>query len=472
MTVTFSSLDTAGRPIPRGRSVRSTVGFAATAMLVSYLPFSATNGALGTIGAATGAGTSTLQWVTDAFTVALTGGVLCGGALAERFGRRRVTIAGLLATVLGTLTGWLAGGAHGAGAVHVLWIAQAVSGIGGGLVMSATLSLIALTAPSPAARTRAIAVWAACNVVGLGAGPFLAGAIGEAATWRWMFPPLTALAIATAAFGEACSREVAPVRGTQTDRSGQLLGTLGLVALVFGVIRGGSAGWASPLTLAGLAAGVVLLVAFLLVERRAAAPTISPALFASRGFAAAGLAAAAALFTVIGIVFVLSIYLAGRGVSDLGIAERLGCLFAGNALASVASGPLQTRVGSRPVLIAALVVAVGGLVALLGADGPQLADLSWRLLIVGAGCGTAVASSTVVAVQSATGPLTAMAGTANNVIRQLGGALGVAVIGAVLAAGLAAGRTPLYAVRTCLAVLLVVLAASAVLSGALLARRS
>jgi MFS family permease len=441
-------------------------------MLVSYLPFSATNGALGRIGAATGAGTGTLQWVTDAFTVALTGGVLIGGALAERFGRRRVTIAGLLATVLGALTGCLAGGAHGANAVHLLWVGQAIAGIGGGLVMSATLALIALTAPSPAARTRSIAVWAGCNVVGLGAGPFLAAAVGQAAGWRWMFPPVAALAILTAAFGAARSREIASAGGAQTDRAGQLIGTLGLVALVFGVIRGGSAGWTSPLTLAGLAGGVALLGTFLLVEHRAAVPTVSLALFASRGFNAAGLAAAAALFTVISIVFVLSIYLTGRGVNDLGVATTLGCLFAGNALASVASGPLQTRVGSRPVLIVGLAVAVIGLVALLGADGPQLAGLSWRLLIVGAGCGTAVASSTSVAVQSVTGPLAAVAGTASNVIRQLGGALGVAVIGGVFAAGMTAGRTPLDVVHTCLTVLLAVLATSAVLVGALLVRRT
>jgi MFS family permease len=460
---------TEGLSVATGRSVRSTVGFAASAMLVSYLPFSATNGALGRIGAATGAGPGALQWVTDAFTVALTGGVLVGGALAERFGRRRVTIAGLLATVLGALTGWLAGGAHGAGAVHLLWIAQAIAGVGGGLVMSATLALIALTAPSPAARTRSIAVWAAGNVVGLGAGPFLAAA---AANWRWMFPPVAVLAILTAAFGAARAREVASAGGTQTDRTGQLTGTLGLVSLVFGVIRGGSAGWTSPLTLAGVAGGVILLAAFLLVEQHAAAPTISPALFASRGFNAAALGAAAALFTVIGIVFVLSIYLAGRGVNDLGVATTLGCLFAGNALASVASGPLQTRVGSRPVLIAGLAVAAVGLVALLGADGPQLAGLSWRLLIVGAGCGTAVASSTSVAVQSVTGPLAAVAGTANNVIRQLGGALGVAVIGGVFAAGMTAGHAPLDVVHTCVAVLLAVLATSAVLVGALLARRA
>src|SRR5215469_6523544 len=176
--------------IATGRSVRSTVGFAATAMLVSYLPFSATNGVLGSIGAATGVGTGTLQWVTDAFTIALTGGVLSGGALAERFGRRRVTIAGLLATVLGALAGWLAGGAQGADAVHGLWAAQAIAGVGAGLVMSATLALIALTAPSPTARTRSIAVWAAANVVGLGAGPFLASASSGAAGWRWMFPPI------------------------------------------------------------------------------------------------------------------------------------------------------------------------------------------------------------------------------------------------------------------------------------------
>ena len=212
----------------------ATVGFASAAMLVSYLPFSAVNGVLGAIGSAAGVGTSGLQWVTDAFTVALTGAVLSGGALAERYGRRRVTVLGLALTVVGCLTGFVAGGIAGAGAVHGLWAGQAVAGIGAGLVMSATLSLIAATAPTPAARTRAIALWAAANVAGLGSGPFLSAAVPS---WRWIFPPVALLSLGVAAFGAVRSHEVRAGTAARPDRLGQLAGTAGVLALVYGVIQ-------------------------------------------------------------------------------------------------------------------------------------------------------------------------------------------------------------------------------------------
>src|SRR5216684_1773056 len=103
----------------RRRSTAATVAFAA--MLVSYLPFSAVTGVLGAIGASSGVGTHQLQWVTDAFTVALTGAVLSGGVLADRYGPRLITLVGMTLTVASTLVGWLTGILHGVGAVHLLW---------------------------------------------------------------------------------------------------------------------------------------------------------------------------------------------------------------------------------------------------------------------------------------------------------------------------------------------------------------
>ena len=367
------------------RTATATVGFAAAAMLVSYLPFSAVNGALAGIGADERAGTGQLQWVTDAFTVALTAAVLSGGALAERRGRRRVTVGGLALTLLGSGLGWVAGGRTGAGSLHLLWGGQAVAGLGAGLVMSATLSLIAATAPSPAARTRGIAVWAAANVVGLGAGPFLAAAATAVAPgpggWRWLFPPVALLAALVAAYGLGAAREVASRSATRADLLGQAVGTLGIVALVFGVIRAGGDGVTAPAAVAGLGTGVLVLAGFLLLERRAPAPVLRPALFASPGFSAATLAAATALFTVIGVVFVGGLGFAGQHVGAAGIAVRLGCLFAGNAVASVAAGRLQARVDPRAVLLGALLVAAVGLLTLLlpaAGFAAGLGDLGWR----------------------------------------------------------------------------------------------
>lgn len=158
-----------------------------------------------------------------------------GGFLAERYGRRLLTVVGMALTAVGSVIGWFSGSFAGPSAVHGLWIGQAVAGVGAGLVMSATLSLIAATAPSPEARTRNIAIWAAANVVGLGTGPFLSAAVPS---WRWLFPPLVLLAVVVAGFGLARSQE--KVSGAaRPDLLGQVVGTLAVVALVFGAIRAG-----------------------------------------------------------------------------------------------------------------------------------------------------------------------------------------------------------------------------------------
>jgi MFS family permease len=147
-----------------------TIAFACVAMLVSYLPFSAVNGVLGAVGASTGASTSDLQWVTDAFTVALAGTVLSAGVLAARYGRAGVTLAGLALTGLGAGVGLASGAASHPDAVYVLWAGQAIAGVGGGLVMSESLELIVAAAGSVAQRTQAIGLWAGANVVSLGGG--------------------------------------------------------------------------------------------------------------------------------------------------------------------------------------------------------------------------------------------------------------------------------------------------------------
>lgn len=463
------------RPAQRMRSTVATAGFASAAMLVSYLPFSAVNGALGAIGAGAHASTAQLQWVTDAFTVALTAALLFGGVAAERRGRRRLTVVGLGLTVLGSVLGWIAGGLRGVDSVHLLWEAQAIAGAGGGLVMSASLSLIATTVSSPASRARWIAVWAAGNVIGLGMGPFLAGAatalVAGPDAWRWLFPPVVALALLVAAFGLCAAREARAVAAPRTDPVGQVLGTVGVLALVSGVIDAGSDGLAAPAAAGGLIAGVVLLGGFLLWERRAASPTLRPALFASAGFSAATLAAAAVLFTVIAVVFVSSLGFTGQGIGSFGVATRIGCLFLGNAVASVVAGRLNGRFDPRGVLVAGLVVTAGGLGTLLvPGSGADLASVGWRLALTGTGCGVVVATSTVVALRSVPADLTGMAAIAHNVVRQLGGALGAAVVGGVLASRLAAGVDPATATRACMAFLLVLVLFTTVTTAVLFGR--
>ncbi|MCU7730733.1 MFS transporter [Actinoplanes sp. KI2] len=422
-------------------------------MLVSYLPFSAANGALGAIAATTGAHTSDLQWVTDAFAVALGATVLSAGVLGDLYGRRRIAVLGLGLTVAGTSLDVVAGATS---AIRLLWAGQALAGVGGGMVMSATLALIAV-------RPRTIPLWAAAVVAGLGAGPFIASAVTGYTAWQWTFAPIAVLASATAAFGLARSGESSAPAGRRLDIPGQVTGSAGIAALTFAVISGGSTGWSAPATVAAFAVAAAGLAAFALVEHRSPAPLFRPALFASRGFTAAGLSATAVLFAMGGGAFVLSLFFSGRQVDALGIALRLGCLFAANALASLAAGPLQSRFGSRPVLVGGLVIAALGAMSLFTvAAGTGLGGFAWRLFLLGTGSGLVMATSSTVAVQSVPGPLAGMAGAGNNAMRQLGAALGPAVLG--MSAGARAGAVgAVHLTAAVLAILFAVTAAAAAL---------
>ncbi|MGH8269644.1 MAG: MFS transporter, partial [Steroidobacteraceae bacterium] len=448
------------------------IAFACVAMLVSYLPFSSVNGVLGAVGASTGASTGDLQWVTDAFTVALAGTVLSGGVLAARYGRARLTLAGLALTGVGSALGLASGAVSYDYAIHVLWASQAIAGIGGGLVMSASLQLIVAAAGSPGERVRAIGFWAGANVVALGGGPFLSGWFSDWTSWRWLYVPVLALVLLTILFGLLVSDRASEANRDRLDWAGQLTASAGIIALVYGVIRAGSMGWTSAPAIVGIGLGLVLLAGFIVLERRVSNPVIEPRLFVSPGFSAAGLAAMAALFAVIGTVFVLSLYFAHRGNSGLGIALRLGALFAGNAIASVSASRLQARFNPRIVLVSGLIIAAAGQVTLLTlGDHTGLAGAAWRLVLFGIGCGLVIATGTVVAVQSAPPRYAGTAGAANNAVRQIGAALGTAVIGGIFARKIAAGTSYSSAIHLSVAILAGVLLATALIAGALLSLR-
>ena len=343
------------------RTSGSTAALACAAMLVSYLPFSAVNGELGTIGRQLNATSRELGWVTGSFTIALVVAIVIGSVLSRRFGSRFLTLVGLTAGVCASAVGFAC---H---SLPSLWAAQALIGVGAGTVMTASLSLIGATAVSTAARTRSIAIWAGANVAGLGLGPFIAILATSVGGWQWLYLPVVVLAIAVVVFGS--------LRALEAPRSSSKGAPLSSV----------------------------------------------PRLLAIPPYSAAALAAFVMLFTVIGVVFTVSLSLSQHGVDALGIALALGCLFAGNAAASVAAGSLQLRLGARKVLVAGLVVTVLGLLV-AGHSSPEVGDLSWRLALVGLGAGLVIATSSALAIRTSPPELMAVAGTGNSAIRQLGGA--------------------------------------------------
>lgn len=415
----------------------SSIAFACAAMLVSYLPFSAVNGVLGELGAVTQASSADVQWFADAFALALAAVVLPAGSLSERLGARTVTLAGLGSTGLGGATFALAGSVPADRAAAVLWIAQAISGTGGGAVMSASLALITRATSDPLTRRRGIAVWAAALTCGLGAGPFVAAGILAIAPWQLLSLPVLVLAMLTIGFGAWRVVEPAAARRRRVDAVGSVLSTVTICALVYAVIQIGSVGWGQPATLIAIAIAVIGFTAFLRSQRHGEDRMLPLTLFKSRSFTAASIAAGAMLFSIVGTVFTMSLLFAHTGSTTIDIALRLSCLFAANAVASVAAARLQSTLGSTRVLIGGLGLAAIGAasISLAGADG-SFGNYAWRMAIFGFGGGLVMATASAVAVSEVPAPLAAVAGAANNALRQVGAALGAAVLGSVLASQL------------------------------------
>ena len=393
---------------------------ASAAMLVSYLPFSAVNGSLGTIEAATGASTAGLQWASDAFAAALASVVLVAGALGARYGHRSVAVAGLLLTALGTLLSDLAGVAG----LPALWAGQALAGVGAGLVMSATLALVSATAVD---RSRSIALWAGALVLGLGGGPFVAAAALAVAPWWTMFAPVAIAAVASAAWLRVVAPRSAAQASSAIDRPGIALAVAAVATLTVAIIE--------LATLPAIAAGL-LLVAFVVRERRASLPMLDLSLFGRPAFNAAGLAAAAVLFAIAGMVFVLGLFFASaQGASPLHVALLLGVLFAANASGGPVAARIQQRAVARVPLLLGLVLAATGALGLLTLT-PETGAVGTAtpLVVLGFGAGLVMSTASTVAVSAAAAQTAAMAGAANNALRQLGATLGPAVLGGAVAA--------------------------------------
>lgn len=415
-------------------SATRTVVIAVLSIFVTYLPINGVAGALSTIAADTGASTGVLQWVSVAYVIPMAAAVLSGGRLGDLYGRRRLLLIGLVAATIGAV---VAGTADllGSTAIGVLITGQAIAGTGGGLILPTTLALIASAQPDPRQRGRAIAAWATGTVGGLAAGPLVAGIVLTVGSWGWIFVPALVLGASASMLAALLLPESTDPAVRGLDWAGQLTAALGLAAIIFGVIQGGSVGWAAPPAVAGLSIGSALLTAFVVIESRVTAPLVELRLFRSLGFSAAVAAAAAVLMVIVGVMFLLSLHL-GRtqSLSALEIGVRI--VFVPGVAALV--NPLVGRLLSSPK-VSPFVVLAGGL--LVGAIGMLLVagttsstgylDLIWRLAVFGVAVAMTLSSVTVAAISSAPGPLAGMAGSASTALRQFGGALGPAVFGSV-----------------------------------------
>jgi MFS transporter, DHA2 family, methylenomycin A resistance protein len=408
--------------------VRSpTLGLTAISLGFLMITLDATivNVALGPIGNDLGGAVSTAQWIINGYTLAFAALLLTAGALADRLGLRTGFLAGLAIFAVGSAA------CAGATSLADLIIARVIQGAGAAALMPCSLALIAHTFPDPGDRRRALGVWGGASGVGLAAGPVLGGVITAALGWRAIF--LVNVPIAAVA-AQLLSRHVAetPRHRHPLDLPGQLISTIGLATLTGGFIIAGSKGWDASLTLALLAVGTASTAGFALVERTVAHPMIDPALFRERTFSIALSLGVIFNFCLYGSIFCLAIDLHrahGLDPLDTGLALLPMTIVTGSM--AFLSGRLVNRIGEWTAIVIGLTAGTGGALLIALAPTGGVATLIVSSLPIGV-TALAMPAMTAVAMSHAPRKRVGLASGVFNASRQTGGALGVAVLGALL----------------------------------------
>jgi EmrB/QacA subfamily drug resistance transporter len=409
---------------PRRRAI---LGVLCLSLLIVVIDNTVLNTALPTLARDLHAGTSGLQWVVDAYSLAFASLLVTAGALGDRFGRRRALNLGLAVFALGSLAAAFAPSAG------MLIADRVVMGIGAAFVMPSTLSILNAVFP-PAERPRAIAAWSAVAGVGIVIGPTLGGALLSQFSWGSIFlvnVPLVALALLGVArvVPETVQRE-----SGRLDVAGTLLSAAGLLAVVDAIIEAPSRGWGAPLTLVELAAGVGLIAAFVLWELRSSHPLIDIRVFANRAFSAASASVTVIFFSLFGSLFALTQYLQlVHGYSPLSAGVRALPFALAMGAASPLSTTLASRLGTRWVVAGGLALMGVGLFALSTAGvATPYPPVAAYVAVMGAGMGLVMAPASTT-IMASVPPEQAGAGSAvNDTVREVGGALGVAVIGSLV----------------------------------------
>ncbi|HEY4626273.1 MAG TPA: MFS transporter [Blastococcus sp.] len=392
------------------------------------------NVALPTVQRSLGATQGELQWAVDAYILVFAGLLFSWGVVGDRIGRKKVLLIGLAIFVVGSLLA-----ASSSSPIELIaW--RAVMGVGGAAVQPTTLAVITNVFPARE-RGRAIGIWAGTAGIAVAGGPLAGGAVLEHYWWGSVFlvgVPVAILGIAAVLWFVPESKDPSPGR---LDVPGVLLSIVALAGLVFGIIRGGSgAGWTTPGVLIPLVGGLLLLGLFVWLQRRSTHPALDVSLFRNPAFSAAAGALGLNFFALLGATFYLVYYLQGvRDLTPLESGASLIPVALGMAIMAPRSSGLAERYGAKAVC------ATGFLLIALSFLGIQLLGLTspvWLLLLVlsiqGLGMGSVMAPATE-SIMSVVPREKAGAGAAvNNSVRQIGGALGVAILGSVLAASYAA----------------------------------
>jgi len=432
VTATTHPLPTV-QPVLTARRRWTVLAVCCLSMFLVGLDTTIVNVGLPAIGRGLDIGTRGLEWTVDAYTLVLASLLISSGALADRFGRRRVFRSGLVVFGAASLVCAVAPSAG------VLIAARAAQGVGASMLSPVALAIVVNAMPDPKERAQAIGVWASVFGLSMAAGPVVGGALIEALGWRsvfWVNAPVIVAALVLTALFVPESR--AP-RAQRLDLPGQALLTV-VIGLAVGIlIEGPRIGWASPPALVGYALAAVAAVAFVWVESRRSEPLMDLRLYRRPAFTGAVLGAVA-VFVALNVTLLLNtLYLQHtRGWSPLAAGVATLPMALGATVCAPLSGRLVGRTGPRlPLVVAGGLITVGGL-CLVGLDdrtGVLLLLLAY--LLIGTGFGFANAPITNTAVSGLPPARAGVAGAITSTARQVGSAIGIAVAG-----GLVAGAAP------------------------------
>ena len=399
----------------------------ALSVFVTVMDGTIVNVALPTLAVDLGASTRQLQWIVDAYLLVFTGLLLAAGGLGDRFGRKRALIAGL---VVFAITSALAGSADSASA---LIVGRSLMGIGAALIFPATLAIIANVFGDPKERAAAIGIWSAVSGVAVAAGPITGGWLLENYWWGSVFfvnLPIAAVAIAAAAYLIPESKD-ATTPGL--DFGGLLLSIAAITAVVFTIIEAPEWGWASTNTLVGFLAGALLIAVFVAWELRFDNPMLPVRIFRNMRFSAASVAITSAFFALFGFIFLITQYfqlIRGYGPFEAGL--RTIPVAIAIAASSVIAPRIVTSIGTKRVVVAGLAsMAVAfAWISTASVVTPYI-EIIGQMIVLGGGLGLTTAPATESIVGSLSADKAGIGSAVNDTTRELGGTLGVAIVGSV-----------------------------------------
>lgn len=412
-----------------------TLGVLCLSLLIIVMDNTILNVAIPSLMSDLGASNSEIQWIVDSYVLVFAGLLLTTGSLSDRFGRKGALQIGIVLFGIGSVAAAMSETAT------QLILTRAFMGIGGALIMPATLSILTNVFRDPTERGRAIAIWAGFSGLGVAIGPMTGGFLLEHFSWHsvfWINIPIGIAALVLGVFYVPTSRDE---RARRLDPIGAVLSIVGLASLLFGIIEGPAKGWTHGTVVAGFVVAAVTLVGFVAWELHTEHPMLEMTVFKNPRFTAASLTITLVFFALFGSLFLMTQYWQlVHGYSPLEAGIRLLPHAATMMIVAPLSARAVERAGTKRVVVGGLVLITTGLLLLstIEPDTPYVVVISF-FVVMASGMGMTMAPATESVMGALPRSQAGVGSAINDTTRQVGGALGVAIIGSIVSS-IYAGR--------------------------------